>query len=399
MCARSSDYSFSKNFNLMVVNMGLSRFGISAFNLIILWIILFETHSPFLSGLGDGILSAPLFFSFIVGAFVDKSGKKKALIIVAGVARALTLSLIFLGFYIDNVILIVISIYVSGFLIGFTSDILSAVNASWTKKFLDEEHYKTGSSLVQSVSSIAEGAGYIASGLLLAAGFAQSFLSIFVVFIVSIIPILFIKTTEVSSSESAIDSVKQGLKFIMSSKPIIQILIIALLGNMIFGMAGVMFTALVQLHFKLPAIYISMIFSIVMVGIVIGSLLVAKVKGKLGSISILSYFIIGFSLCSITIIQNIFLIILPVLIIGIVIGIINVLVNTAILKILPENMMARIQGAFNTFSLAATFVSGMIGGVVIQLTSSTTAFLIIGMLTIIITPFWFTFKELASIKI
>lgn len=68
---------YPKNFTLMTANMGISRFGVSSFNLMIIWVLLYETHSPFLSGLGDGILSLPLFFSFIVGAFIDKSGNKK----------------------------------------------------------------------------------------------------------------------------------------------------------------------------------------------------------------------------------------------------------------------------------------------------------------------------------
>ncbi len=44
---------------------------------------------------------------------------------------------------------------------------------------------------------------------------------------------------------------------------------------------------------------------------------------------------------------------------GLIIGIINVVINTEILKIVPQNLMARIQCAFSTFTLAATFVAGM----------------------------------------
>ncbi|MGC8565951.1 MAG: MFS transporter, partial [Thermoplasmata archaeon] len=124
-----------------------------------------------------------------------------------------------------------------------------------------------------------------------------------------------------------------------------------------------------------------------------------NVKGKVGNIAVVSYAIMSISLMSISILNDIFLIIFPALIIGFVIGIINVVLETAILKLLPETLMARIQGAFNTFSLAATFVSGMFGGILIQLTSATESFLIIGILIISITPLWFLFRELASIKI
>ncbi|MGC8630651.1 MAG: MFS transporter [Thermoplasmata archaeon] len=390
---------FSKNFKLMTVNLGISRFGVSSFNLMIIWVLLYETHSPFLSGLGDGILSLPLFFSFIVGALIDKSGRKKDIAIWGGVARAVSLSTIFFGFYVNNVMLIVISIYATGFLIGFTSDILNSVRASWTKRFLSEEQYKSGSSILQTVYSMAEGAGYIASGLLLAFGFLESFISIFVVFIISLAPLLFMRVEESTEVKSARESIIEGLKFIRRSKAIMQVMIIALLGNMIFGMAGILFTTLVQIHFKIPPIYVSIIFFIFIVGMIIGSMLSRNVKGKVGNIAVVSYAIMGISLVSISILNNIFLIIVPAMVIGFVIGIINVVLNTAILKLLPELLMARIQGAFNTFSLAATFVSGMLGGILIQLTSSTESFLVIGILIIAITPLWFLFRELASIKI
>lgn len=295
--------------------------------------------------------------------------------------------------------LIVISIYITGFLIGFTSDILNSVRASWTKKLLKEDQYKSGSSVLQTVSSMSEGAGYIASGLLLALGFLESFISIFLVFIISLVPLLFIRLEESSELKSTMDSIIEGLRFIRESKAIMQIMVIALLGNMIFGMAGIMFTALVQVHLKLPPIYVSIIFFIFIIGMIIGSMLSQKVRGKVGNISIVSYFLIGISLYSISMLNNLFLIIVPALVVGFVIGIINVILNTAILKLLSQNLMARIQGAFNTFSLAATFISGMLGGILIQLTSPTESFMVIGILIMAITPLWFLFKELASIKI
>ncbi|MEM4058810.1 MAG: MFS transporter [Thermoplasmata archaeon] len=395
----SGENSNIKNFRLMTANMGISRFGVSSFNLMIIWVLLYETHSPFLSGLGDGILSLPLFFSFIVGALIDKSGTKKAITVWTSVGRALSLSTIFFGFYVNNVMLIVIAIYVTGFLIGFTSDILNSVRASWTKQFLSEGQYKSGSSIFQTVSSIAEGAGYIASGLLLALGFLQSFISIFIIFIISLAPLLFMNVEESTESKTAMESIIEGLKFIKKSKAIVQIMIIALFTNMIFGMSGILFTALVQIHFKLPAIYVSIVFSIFIVGMVIGSLLAQKVKGRVGLISISSYAIMGGSIFSVSILNNIFLIFVPGLIIGLFIGIINVVINTAILKILPQNLMARIQGAFNTFSLAATFVSGMLGGLLIQFTSATESFMAIGLLILIISPMWIMFRELSSIRV
>ncbi len=110
-----------KNFHLIVINSGFSRFGFSTFNLIIIWVILYMTKTPVLSGLGDGFLSVPLFFSFIVGAYVDRFNKKKILAILAGVIRSLSIIMIFIGIFLNNTLITLISIYISAFLIGFTS--------------------------------------------------------------------------------------------------------------------------------------------------------------------------------------------------------------------------------------------------------------------------------------
>lgn len=279
--------------------------------------------------------------------------EKKTITVWTSIGRAASLSTIFLGFYVNNVMLI--AIYVTGFLIGFTSDILNSVHASWTKQLLSEEQYKTGSSILQTVSSMAEGAGYVASGLLLALGFLQSFISIFIIFLISLAPLLFMRVEQSAESKTAMESIIEELKFIRKSKAIVQVMIIALLSNMIFGMAGIMFTALVQIHFKLSPIYVSIVFFIFIAGIVIGSLLAQKVKGRVSVILISSYVIMGVSIFSVSILNNIFLIFVP----GLLIGIINVVINTEILKIVPQNLMARIQCAFSTFTLAATFVAGM----------------------------------------
>ncbi len=67
---------FDKRFKFIVANSSISRFGLSAFNIIIIWVVLFETKNAFLAGLGDGLLSLPLFFSFLIGALIDRTTKE-----------------------------------------------------------------------------------------------------------------------------------------------------------------------------------------------------------------------------------------------------------------------------------------------------------------------------------
>ncbi|MGC8572272.1 MAG: MFS transporter [Candidatus Micrarchaeia archaeon] len=390
-----------KNFHLIVINSGFSRFGFSTFNLIIIWVILYMTKTPVLSGLGDGFLSVPLFFSFIVGAYVDRFNKKKILAILAGVIRSLSIIMIFIGIFLNNTLITLISIYISAFLIGFTSDIINSIRASWTKEFLNEENYKRGTSFSNIVYSFAEGIGYIASGILISFGSFFAFFTIFFVFSISVIPVIYIKS---KNNNPMVDVqifglIKEGFMFIKNNKAIWQIMIISFIANLIFGMAGINFVTLVQLHYKLPGIYVSIIFAVLVFGIVFGSSIGRKIKGKLGRISIICFFIIGISLISIYFIPNIYLILIPATIIGLIIGIIDIAIGVTILKIIPQEMIARVQGTFNTFSVGIISFSGLIGGAGIQVIGVLNFFILMGAILIIILPMFFNFKEFYSINI
>jgi len=389
----------NRSFKLTVVNSGISRFGISAFNLMIIWVILYETKNAFLAGLGDGILSLPLFLSFVVGAFIDKTRSKKKLAVVAGLARGFFLSSILFGFYVHNTIIILLSIYSSGFILGFTSDVLNSVRASWTKEFLSQEQYKQGSSVQNIAVSIAEGVGYLSSGIFLAFGFYNSFLVILLVFLISVIPVIFVKSSAKPADRSTADSAREGLDFIRRNKPIWQMISISLVTNMMFGMAGIIFISLVQLKLHLPSYYASIIFTALILGMVSGSFLAPGFKGKLGTISLIMFLVLGSLTVSMSFIDDVFILLIPVVVAGIIIGILNVLLSSALLKIVPRTLMARVQGAFNTFSLAATFSSGMIGGAIIELTSVSSSLIILGAGVLASTPMWIIFRELYSISI
>ncbi len=67
--------------------------------------------------------------------------------------------------------------------------------------------------------------------------------------------------------------------------------------------------------------------------------------------------------------HSIFIIMIPVATAGLSMGIGSVAAQTAILKAVPENIMARIQGSMNAFGIAASSVSSVIGGAIFQFAS------------------------------
>ncbi len=390
-----------KNFKMLIIHAGFGRYGFSSFDLVIIWVVLFLTHSPFLSGLADGMLSFPLFLSFFVGAYIDRTSKKKQLAILSGFARALSMLMIFVGIILRNEFLIILFIFLSAFLIGFTSDVLNSIRASWTKEFLDQRLYKAGTSAQSSVYSAAEGAGYISAGILISFGLAGSFLALFLVFSISIIPLIMItnlKKVDIEDEEILL-KVKEGIKFIKSNAALSQIMLITFIGNFVLGMGGVIFAVLVQMQFHMSSFYFSLIFGFLLLGIVFGSTLARSISGRLGTIFLFTFLVIGFSLVSIYFINIIMLILVPAFIIGITTGILNVAAGSALLKIIPQDLMARVEGAFSTFSVGVVAFSGMIGGTIVQLVGYSYSFILLGAVIVIISPLSVIFKSLKVLVI
>ncbi|MEM4056876.1 MAG: MFS transporter [Thermoplasmatales archaeon] len=390
---------FDSRFKYLVANVGISRFGLASFNLIVIWIILYETKNAFLAGLGDGILSLPLFFSFIIGAFIDRSARKKAIAFLVSILRAVFLVTVLYGFYLDSLPIILLSIYASGFILGITSDVINSIRATWTKELLTEEQYKRGTSITSMANYIAEGAGYLLSGIILLLGFYHTFEALIAVFVVALIPLFFISTEFKPEEASAMQSMKDGITFIRQHKEIVQLMIIVLVLNITFGTIGIIFISLVQIKFHLPSIYASIVFSMFILGLIVGSFVANKIRGKLGVISMVIFFFTGALIALVSFLNSIFFVMIPAVVIGILVGIANVIYGASMLHIVSQEFMARISGAFNTFSVAATFSSGMLGGAIIQLTSVSDSFLVVGgfvMASVILWPF---FREIYRITV
>jgi len=250
------------NFKLLLLNSGLSRTGFAAFNLIIIWIMLKETGSPLISGLSDGLISLPLLFSFIVGAYLDKQMKVKHIGILAGLIRSLSLLGLVYAFLIQNVFLIVAFGLFSSFILGFTSDVINSMRSLLTKLFLGETQYKTGSSLSNTVYSLSEAVGYSISGVLLTFGYLNSINIIFIIFILAVIPIILLKEKErIDVTDTKLnESIKQGLRFILNEKLLKEKLLLGFIVNFLFGAMALFLISLIHLKLNLSPLFVSMVF-------------------------------------------------------------------------------------------------------------------------------------------
>ncbi len=309
---------------------------------------------------------------------------KKMVAIIASIFRSVSIFLLFIAVSTRVLVVIVFFVFLCVVIMGFTSDISNSVRAIWVKVFLKDEEYQKGSAWMMGIGSLAEMAGFIASGIFIYIGFLRGISALFVVLVASIIPIIFIvQKPDRRERQSVKSDMKEGLKFLKETKILQQMIFLMIIANLAVAMMGIAFTVLVEEIFKLSSVYFSIVFVLVSLGIVLGSMPGSKVKGKLGVIIIPLLAVTGAMFVSIAFLHSIYLTYIPVVVIGFCVGMINPPAESVLIKRIPEEMMARSMGIVNTMAISVTFFSGTIGGLIIQFTSIFDLFLIIGSLVIL----------------
>ncbi|QRF75800.1 H+ Antiporter protein [Thermoplasmatales archaeon] len=371
------------NFRMMIASFAVSRIGISSFSIMVLWITLRITGSPVIAGFADGLFSVPLLFSFLVGTLVDRSMHKKMISIVAMIARGFAVFLIFLAAISHIYGVEIFLIYLSVVLVGFTSDVTNSIRSVWFKIFLSEERYQKGSAIMNGIGSIAEALGYVMAGVFLFIGTGEGTTALAIVFLLSTIPLIFIRYRDREIPKTSVsDGLRGGFSFLLKDRFLQEALFLSLIANMSVAMIGIAFTVLVQEIFHLPAIYLSLVFIAISAGIAAGSLPGAKLRGRLDRIVMPLLLVVGLAFVSVNFIRTVYFLYIPIFVMGAMIGMINPPINSILYKRIPSDIMARIMGLFNTMALSMTFLSGAIGGVIIQLTSSRSLFIVIGVLIV-----------------
>lgn len=374
-----------RNFRMVVLNSSLSTFGSAGFGVAILWLTLIITKSPVISGVADGMGALPMLFSFVAGAYIDRLPSKKRFALAISVARVLSIPALFVAEYSASLFLETAAIYIVAFMIGLGTDIINSTGSSWTKQFLSESQYTRGSSLMQSATAFAQSLSFVAAGVIILFGLQFTILSFSAIFAISAIPILFIRgdRLEIPPSESSMQSsLMNGVKYLFRDSRLRAVVILSLAVNLAFGAVGIFFAVLVEQQFALSAIYFTLLFAALTAGIVVGSVLGSMAKGKIGGYAITTILAIGISMALFGQIGNIYLDYPVSAFIGLMIGLVNVVLMSAMMKIVDQEMMARVMGGIKTFAVSLTFLSGAIGGILIRLFTLSGAFMVIGIILV-----------------
>jgi Major Facilitator Superfamily. len=224
---------------------------------------------------------------------------------------------------------------------------------------------------------------------------------IFIIFILAVIPIILLKEKErIDVTDTKLnESIKQGLRFILNEKLLKEMLLLGFIVNFLFGAMALLLISLIQLKLNLSPLFVSMVFLMLIGGISAGSYFGKFIGGKLSFMIFLTMVSSSIVFMITSFLKNIYLIGILVLAGGFIIGITNVFFSYTLLKKIPRDLIARIMGAFNTFGLSATAMSGVVAGTIIQIVGVRYSLLIIGSVLLVISPLAIIFKELREVNV
>lgn len=359
-----------KNYLGVATSIALSRVSISIFYISILWLTFVLTHSIIITGFADGLVTIPLILSFLVGNIIDKGVNKKRIAIIASVVRGLFVVPLATFYYLSDTEFIVISIMVLSFSVGLTSDFVNSVRAIWIKRFLkDKSKVKKYRAYSNIFYNVAEGIGYVLSGVLIVNGVSLTLLTLIFAFELSTVPIIFIKTKDESKELNGENTPKLGMTYVYRSvkkTPVVFALFAeGFLLNFVYGTFGVISTFMVVNFFDLSALYLSLVFIVITIGISFGSFLERGEGSAKIEKAAISIFVIALMFLAIRFLQNFLLILIPVFVIGASIGVGEIVIFSSIQNNVEEEITGTVQGAFNSLSTGVTFISGpLIGGVI-----------------------------------
>lgn len=390
------------NFSLVISEISISTLATSIFTVLILWMAISYTSSPLVTGVTAGLMTAPMLASAVIGAYVDRSGRKRTPAVAGTLMKAvspLLLLPIYLGGYSYQS---VISLFASALLFGFSIDLLIPVRAIWGQRFLPERKYVKGWSTAGVATKASRLAGYLASGILVASSVANAVLVVFLLYAVSLVPILLMPRISGMSEPPGLGTIMaDGLNYVRRTRVVLSVVAISAFSALFLGMTDSVSTVMINSVFFLGPAFLSFTFFAISSGGMIGSFYMAArkevndVREKLafyflaeGLVLVVAWALPGFST-----------LLIVFFVLGIFSGLVSPLTTALLFRYTEKEKMGTVQGIFDTFGTSFNSIAGVLAGAIMSVSFPGTAFLIMAAGLIVLSVAIMQSRSLASASV
>lgn len=317
-----------------------------------------------------------ILFSSLSGTVVDFFDKKKITIIGDVLRGGLVLLTAYL--YSQN-LLNTWYLFLFTIINSTIETFVSPCKFSTIPKLIDEKHYLTVNSSLQSVTKFAELMGMGIAGTIIGfIGISGAMVIDAISFILSALIILFVKFPREElkqfTKSNYMDAYKEGIKFVFNRKIILSFIISLTLLNFLLTPISALQPAYVEDILKMGAVglsYLSLSFTL---GNILGGILAGKMGSKLGikKMLFIGLFFTGvfYSALALPAFINMFspivLSCLSMGLIGVILPFATAALSTVIMTITPKEMLARVGSVINMFGLSASPLGAFVSGVIVS---------------------------------
>ncbi len=359
------------------------------------------TQSPFLAGLVDAAFAAPLFASFAVGAWVDSvAHKKRVALLASGVRCAGALALV--GAISSGRLALEVGTFIGvAFGIGFVSDIQNSVRATWFRASMRRAEYQRGVAANQIVNSVAQAGGLTLAGSMLIFGSYLGAWAFVGMFALVLVPIAVYQGSDQSGAAKGnlSHSLRDGIVALRTCKELRQAILPNFGYNLLLGMSAVFEVVFVQRWLHLSALYVAFLSIALLLALLVGTVSGPVYRGRLGPLIVGLFFTIGVALVGFLALPDYWYALCAFGGIGFMLGFVGVSLNAAILEVIPNGMMGRISGLFNSLGPTASVLAGVSAGVLLTLLQAPQAFAILGLASVAMAVWTLALRELNAIQV
>ena len=393
----------SRNFKLIMTDIGISTFSTSIFTVLILWIAIVYTGSVVVTGFTSAFLILPLLFSFIIGAVIDRTPRKKLYAVTSPIMKSLAALFLIPVLFIHSVSEEIILLFLSAIIFGISKDILVPIRAIWAQRFMKRQVYLKGMSVASIVSRTAGLSGFIVSAAIVLYDIRLAIVIIVILYLLSILPILLITDVrEIREQTEKFSKVlKDGFSYIRSNVIILSIVAVSAVSSLFLGMTDSASTVMTDQVFRLNSSYLSFALLSISSGGIVGSSLISRMKeiNMVGRKLVAIYALSGAAFIFLGVFVNIYIFIAIFFFVGLFSGMSSPIISSVLFGNVMRERIGTVQGAMDTLGTSFNSASGMIAGIIMAVTFPPYVFFVMAGGLLAVSVLITRFKSLSTVRI
>ena len=361
-----------RNFYHLLIAVSFSTFGDGLTLLAMPWLASTITSNTFFVSLVSASMTLPwLLFSLYIGALIDYYPKKK-LMILAAIIRIIVL--IVLNVSILFKIISIPLLILAAFLIGITKVVFDSTAQTLVPSIVSKDILeKANGYIMTSRLTMSDVVGRSIGGILISFGIFIPF-ALDIISLLATIPFLFLLKTTASLKNHALNKknkldILEGVKFVWRNQLLLTLALMGIGITLMFTSTLAIQVFYVKEILKLDSSGFGLLIAVGTIGSIIGSQSISLLKNKFGfnATILTSLLMMGFTLGSVGLTSNPFIVGILYFIASFFIVTFNICNLSLRQRIIPDNKLGRVSGVFQLLSWGMSPLGMLLGGGIVNL--------------------------------